>query len=490
MEKRGSWASTFGFVMAAAGSAIGLGNIWRFPYLAARGGGGVFILSYLILAVTFGFTLLISEIAIGRKTAQSPLTAYLALYFGGGGGYPPKDTDGKSKARPAHFTSLILEALGVLSCIIPVIILPYYSCVGGWIVKYFCAYLLNFGQTTSAMAQDGYFTGFITQTWQPVLFFIIFLAMTSLIIFGGVNKGIERYSKIIMPLLFLLIIGIAVFSLFLKSTGSDGVTRTGLDGLRFYLLPDWTGMTAGKFLSVLTDAMGQLFYSISVAMGIMITYGSYVPKDANLNSCANKIEIFDTLVALLAGAMIIPAVYVFMGREGMTAGPSLIFVSLPKVFLAMGPAGEIVGVAFFLMVIFAAVTSSVSIMEAIVSSIIDKFRWKRRLAAIAVTLWALVAGVVVCLGYNLFYFDLKLPNGSSAQILDLMDYVSNSVLMPIVAIASCVLIGWVLGVKTITDEVELGGIKFTRKALYKIMVRFVSPLMLAVLLLKSFGLFM
>lgn len=474
---RASWASSFGFVMAAAGSAIGLGNIWRFPYLAARGGGGVFILCYIILAVTFGFTLLVSEVALGRKSAQSPLTAYSALV---------KATRNKNNK---HHSTIFWDIIGILACVVPVIILPYYSCVGGWVVKYFVTYLTGLASDMTPVTADSYFGSFIAGNAQPIIYFVIFLAATSVIIFGGVNKGIERYSKIIMPCLFVLIIAISIFALFLTHTDSNGLTRTGLDGLKYYLLPDFNGMTLSRFLSILTDAMGQLFYSISVAMGIMITYGSYVPKDANLNSCVNKIEIFDTLVALLAGAMIIPAVYVFMGRDGMTGGPGLIFVALPKVFFAMGGVGTIIGVAFFLMVIFAAVTSNVSIMEAIVSSIIDKFRWKRTLAAIVVVTWALVAGVIVCLGYNILYFDLLLPNGSHAQILDVADYISNSVLMPIVAIASCILVGYILGPKTVIDEVTLGGVKFLRKDLYIVMVKFIAPVMLLILLLKSFGFF-
>lgn len=457
--------------MAAAGSAVGLGNIWRFPYLAARGGGGVFIFCYLILAATFGFTLLISEVAIGRKTAQSPLTAYKALVS-------RRDDFGK-------ISFSIWDVIGIVACVIPVIILPYYSCVGGWVVKYFVTYLMGLGGDISAVTADSYFSNFITSVAPPIIYFLIFLAATAVIIFGGVNKGIERYSKIIMPALFLLIIAISIFALFLKNTDSAGVTRTGLDGLKFYLLPNFASLTAARLLSILTDAMGQLFYSISVAMGIMITYGSYVPKTSNLNSAVNKIEIFDTLVALLAGSMIIPAVYVFMGLEGMASGPGLIFVALPKVFLRMGRVGTFVGVAFFLMVIFAAVTSNVSIMEAIVSSIIDKFRWKRTLAGIVVVTWAAVAGVIVCLGYNVLFFDIKLPNGALAQILDVADYVSNSILMPIVAIATCVLIGWIVGPKYVIYEVTIGGVRFLRRDLYIVMVRFIAPALLLLLLLKS-----
>ena len=263
---------------------------------------------------------------------------------------------------------------------------------------------------------------------------LIYVLITATVVYKGVNKGIEKYSKILMPILFVLIAGISVFSLTLKHTNADGVTRTGMQGLAIYLIPNFRGMTVKSFLSVVMDALGQLFFSISVAMGIMVTYGSYAKKETNLMKSINQIEFFDTLVALLAGLMIIPAVYTFMGTEGMSAGPGLMFVSLPKVFKAMGAAGVLVGIVFFLMVSFAAVTSSVSVMEAIVSSMMDKFHVSRKKGTILTTLYGMIVGVIVCLGYNKLYFELKLPNGTVAQILDVMDYISNNCLMPMVAL--------------------------------------------------------
>ena len=459
-HKRGNFTGSIGFVLAAAGSAVGLGNIWRFPYLAAKDGGGVFLLCYLILVLTFGFTLLTTEIAIGRKTGQSPLTAYRALNRNWGW-------------------------LGIIACLVPVIILPYYCAIGGWVLKYLATYLTGGG---AAMA-DGYFTGFITSTWSPILWFLIFLGATMLIVYKGVDTGIERFSKVLMPILLVLILAIAVFSLTLTHTDESGNTRTGLQGFLVYVVPDFSGMTVKKFLMILMDAMGQLFYSISVAMGIMVTYGSYVKKETNLGKSVNQIEIFDTVVAFLAGLMIVPAVFTFMGTEGMNNGPSLMFVSLPKVFGAMGAVGVVVGAAFFLMVAFAALTSSVSIMEAIVSSMMDKFRTTRKKAILGVTALAMVGGIIVCLGYNLFYFELMLPNSTTpGQILDVLDYISNYILMPIVAISTCILIGWVVKPKTVIDEVTLGGCRFGRKSLYVVMVKVITPLMLFFLLLQSLGL--
>ena len=462
-ESRGSFTGSLGFVLAAAGSAVGLGNIWRFPYLAAKDGGGLFLLCYLILALTFGFTLLITEISIGRKTGKSPLAAYGALH--------PK-----------------MNWVGVAACLIPVLILPYYSVIGGWVLKYLSIYLTGNGMAAVA---DNYFYDFIMAQWNPIIWFLIFLGATLLVVYKGVDKGIEKLSRILMPLLLLLILGIAVFTLTLSYTDEAG-TRTGLQGLMVYVVPNFQGMTLKQFLVVLTDAMGQLFYSISVAMGIMITYGSYVKKDTDINKSVNQIELFDTIVAFIAGMMIIPAVYTFMGRAGMSAsGPDLMFIALPKVFGEMGTViGTIVGILFFLTVAFASLTSSVSIMEAIVSCAMDKFGWERKKAVAVTFSLAAVMGIVVCMGYNVFFFKIILPNtpaGKNAQILDVLDYISNYVLMPVVSIATCIFIGWVLKPKTIIEEVTRNGETFGREKLYVLMVKYVTPVLLMLLLLQALG---
>ncbi len=459
-KNRNSFSGSIGFVLAAAGSAVGLGNIWRFPYLAAKDGGGLFLVVYIILAITFGFTLLTSEIAIGRKTKQSPLTAYSHLKKGWG-------------------------FLGVLACIVPMIIMPYYCVIGGWVIKYLISFVTGEGVMA---AGDGYFTGFITAETQPIVFTVIFLAICAFVVLRGVNKGIESFSKILMPILVVLIFGIAIFSMTISHTDANGMTRTGVEGFKIYIVPNFEGLTVKGFFTVVMDAMGQLFYSLSVAMGIMIAYGSYVKDDANLGKSINQIEIFDTVVAFLAGAMIIPAVYTFMGTEGMAAsGPSLMFVSLPKIFASMGTIGTFVGILFFAMVLFAALTSAVSIMEAVVASLMDKFHLSRVKASIIEIVIALVGGLVVCFGYNIWYFEYTLPNGAVAQILDIMDYISNNCLMPLVAIGTCILIGWILKPKTVIEEVEKSGCKFGRKNLYVVMLKFVAPALLLILLLKSLG---
>ena len=463
-QNRGGFTGSLGFVLAAAGSAVGLGNIWRFPYLAAKDGGGVFLLFYLILALTFGFTLLITEISIGRKTGKSPLAAYAQLH--------PK-----------------MGWIGVVACIIPVLILPYYCTIGGWVLKYLAAYVSGNGM---AAVDSGYFGAFIEQVGNPVFWFLLFLGATMVVVYKGVDKGIEKLSRILMPMLLVLIVGIAVFSLTLRYTDGSG-TRTGLQGMLVYVIPNFRGMTAKQLLVVLTDAMGQLFYSISVAMGIMVTYGSYVKVDTDLNKAVNQIELFDTAVAFLAGMMIIPAVYTFMGTEGMTAsGPALMFAVLPKVFGEMGPVlGTVVGTVFFLTVAFAALTSSVSVLEAIVSCAMDKFGWGRKKAVFTVLALTAVMGIVVCLGYNVLYFEAILPNtpaGKNAQILDILDYISNYVLMPVVSIATCIFIGWVINPKTVIEEVTRNGEHFGREKLYVVMIRYIAPVLLLMLLLQALGL--
>ena len=460
-KKKSSFTGSIGFVLAAAGSAVGVGNIWRFPYLAARDGGGLFIFVYLILVVTFGFSLLVTDIAIGRKTGKSAIDAFGAI-------------------------SKKWDFLGKITFLIPAIIMTYYTVIGGWVLRYIVDYITGKG---SAAAQDGYFTGFITSQISPIVYMLIFLALTAFVVYAGVDKGIERFSKIVMPGLILMVIAIAVFSLTLSHTDANGVTRTGLQGLAVYLIPDFTGVTFSKFLSILLDAMSQLFFSLSVSMGIMITYGSYVKKDVDLNKSITQIELFDTGVALLAGAMIIPAVYVFMGTEGMTSGPSLMFISLPKVFMSMGSMGSVVGIVFFIMVAFAALTSCVSIMETLVAGVMSKTGASRKKTSFIIGVISAVASIIICLGYNVFYFELTLPNGAVGQILDIADYISNSFLMPLIALITSVFVGWVIKPQWIIDEMQRNGEKFSRKAMYVVMVKFITPVIMAVLFLQSTGFF-
>ena len=458
-EKKGSFSGSIGFVLAAAGSAVGVGNIWRFPYLCAKDGGGLFLIIYLVLVLTFGFVLLTTDVAIGRKTKKNALNAFAAIC--------PK-----------------WKFLGYLTFLVPVLIMTYYSVIGGWITKYFVEYLVS---GDNVPAQDGYFTSFITSKAAPIVFMLLFLALTAAVVYGGVEKGIEKFSRFIMPGLILLILGIAIFSLTLSYTDANGTVRTGLQGLKVYLYPDFSSLTVKRFLGVLLDAMSQLFFSLSVSMGIMVTYGSYVKDDVDLNKSINQIEIFDTGVAFLAGMMIIPAVFVFLGTDGMASGPSLIFISLPKVFDAMGVFGRPVAIAFFLMMGFAALTSCVSVMETLVANGMELYHKPRKKMCGVVGIYSFITAVLICLGYNKLYFELKLPNGSVGQLLDVMDYISNSFLMPFISLLTSILIGWVIGPDWIIGEVERNGEKFKRAGMYRFMIRYVVPVVMLVLFLVSTG---
>lgn len=445
-KKKSNFSGSIGFVLAAAGSAVGVGNIWRFPYLAAKDGGGLFLIIYLALVLTFGFTLLTTDVCIGRRTKQNALHAF--------GSMNQKWT-----------------FLGYLTFLVPAFIMTYYSVIGGWITKYLVIYLTFSG---TEAAQDGYFISFITSKAAPVVFMLVFLAATAYIVYRGVEKGIEKFSRFIMPGLFVLIIIIALFSLTLRFEDGTSV-RTGLQGLKIYLIPDLEGITVKRFLEILLDAMSQLFFSLSVSMGIMITYGSYVKKDVNLNQSLGQIEFFDTLVAFLAGMMIIPSVYVFFGVKGMASGPSLMFVSLPRVFEAMGTAGNVIGLVFFVMVLFAALTSCVSIMETLVANCMELFHTSRQKMSLIIAGIFAAAAVIICLGYNIFYMELPLPNGQTAQLLDLMDYISNSFLMPFISLLTCLFIGWIMKPAWICEEMEASGHPFRRRKLYAFMIRYIAP---------------
>ena len=468
MEKntRGSFTGNLGFVLATAGSAIGLGNLWRFPYLAAKDGGGLFLLIYLVLVFTFGFSLMMAEIAIGRKTGVGPLQAY-----------------GKMHKK--------FGFLGWIATAVPMMIFPYYCVIGGWIVQYMFTYTSGNVGTIYENGAGTFFGNFITDYTGPILCFFIFITLSAVVVLLGVEKGIEKASKIMMPALFVLIIGIVAFSFTLSHTDENGVTRTAWDGIKIYLIPNFKGITFAKFLSILLDAVGQLFYSLSVAMGIMIAYGSYAKKDSNLISSINQIELFDTGIAILAGMIIIPSVFVFQGAEGLAkSGPSLMFISLPQVFEQMGALGAFVGALFFILVFFAALTSSISLMEAVTSSIIDRFKVKRLTATLICYAASVAIGLVVCLGYNLFFFNITLPNGAEGQILDILDYITNNLMLPIVALLTCVLVGWVCKPKSVLDEVQIGcDGKLHRVGLFTVMIRYIAPILLFVILLQAFDAF-
>lgn len=441
-EKRSSFTGKIGFVLAAAGSAVGLGNIWRFPYLAAKYGGGIFLLVYIILAVTFGFALMCGEIALGRKTGQSAIKAFGAL-------------------------NKKYKFIGVLASLVPVLILPYYSVIGGWVAKYLTMFVSGNMMST---ANEGFFDNFISRPLEPIGWFLLFIGLTALIVLFGVEKGIEKVSKIMMPILVVLTVGIAVYSLFMPGA---------MDGFIYYIKPDFSRFSATTVLA----AMGQLFYSMSLAMGIMITYGSYMKKDVSIESSVSQIELFDTGIAFFAGMMIIPSVFSFSGGDEsvLGKGPGLMFVTLPKVFASLGNiGGTIVGTLFFILVFFAALTSSISLMETIVSIFRDKFGWGRKFTCLFVLILSIVLGLPSSLGFGLLS-NISLMGMS---ILDMFDVFANNILMPVVALLTCFFIGFVIKPSTIIEEVESYG-KFRRKKLFVVMIKYIAPIFIILILVSS-----
>lgn len=439
-QHRGTFSGSLGFVLAAAGSAVGLGNIWRFPYLAAKYGGGIFLLFYILLVVTFGFTLMVAENAIGRKTGKSGLCAFGEL------------------SKKWGF-------IGIIATLVPMIIQPYYNVIGGWVIEYTVSYLTG---AHSALASDNFFTDMLASPVRLLVFQLIFSGITTAVILCGVQKGVERFSTILMPVLIALAIFVTVYSISLPGA---------MTGVKYFFIPDFSKFSIQSVLA----AMGQMFYSLSLAMGIMIAYGSYLPKDSNLEKNVSRIEIFDTGIAILAGLMIVPAVFAFSGgnESALGKGPSLMFVTLPKVFEKMGWS-TVIGATFFILVLLAALTSSISIMEAIVSSLCDKFGWRRRNTTIGVGIGSFLFGIPPILGYSLW--DKVTLGGLT--ILDMMDFITNSVLMPIGAFLTCIFVAYVIGVNTIHDEVKLSS-DFKRQKLFDIMIKYVAPVLIIAILVSS-----
>ncbi len=440
---RSSFSGRIGFVLAAAGASVGLGNIWRFPYLCAKYGGGVFIAIYVILAVTFGYTMIIAETAIGRASGRSPVGAY--NFF--------------TKNRR-------VRAGGWINAIIPILIVPYYSVIGGWVCKYLFDYI---SEDPKTIAQDGYFTEFITDGTQSESWFWVFAVIVLGIIFMGVRKGIESVAKFMMPILAVLAVVICIYSM----------TRPGaLEGVKYCLIPNFTKFSVMTFVS----AMGQMFYSLSIAMGILITFGSYVKKDVSIEQSTEQVEIFDTAIAIIASLMIIPAVFAFSGGspETLKAGPSLMFITMPKIFASMG-IGRVIGTLFFLLVLIAAVTSAIALLESAVSTFSDEFKWSRALSTSVMSLIMIALGTLSSLGYGpLSDFTIF-----GMQMLDFFDFLTNSVMMPIAALFTCILVVRYVGLERTAEEVELDGHPFRRKGMFNFMIKYMCPLFVMIILASS-----
>ena len=442
-EKRSTWSNKTAFILAAAASAVGLGNLWRFPYLAAKFGGGTFIFTYFILAFTFGVSLLLLEITLGRKTRLSAIGAFSAY--------------GKKFAL-----------IGVLASLVPFIITPYYCIIGGWVVKYMVSFL---SVDPNTLADGGaFFTSFLYGPMESYAWMLVFMALVFIIVALGVKKGIEKANLIMMPALLIMAVAIAVYV---------AMQPGAMEGIAYYLIPDFSQFSAYLVL----NAMGQMFYSLSLAMGIMITYGSYVHRDECLTSSVTRIAGFDLLVSLIAGFMIVPAAFVVMGGAPTSAGPSLMFVTLPQVFAGMGNAAVILGFVFFLLVTFAALTSAISLTETCVSIISDGLKWSRRKSLIACILWVVLVGCFVNAGYN----GLSDIRFFGMEILDFFDFISNSVLMPIVALLICVFVGWIITPKDLIEEIKLNS-PFRAEKAWVVMIKFLAPvLVIAILVWNIIG---
>lgn len=449
ISARATWSGKWAFILAAAASAVGLGNLWRFPYLAAKYGGGAFLLVYIILVVTFGFALMIAETALGRHTGKSAIGAFSAF--------------GKK------FT-----IIGILASAVPFIITPYYALIGGWVTKYMVAYI---AEPAEAIADSAYFTGFILQNPETYLWLFIFIAAVVVVVALGVKNGIERVNKVLMIALIAMAIAISIFSLTLPGA---------LDGLAYYIIPDFSKFS----VELVVAAMGQMFFSLSLAMGIMITYGSYFSKKEKLEQSVRRIEVFDTGIAILAGLMIIPAaVAVSGGAEAVAtnAGPGLMFGVLPQVFVGFGPAANVVGFAFFALVFFAALTSCISLFETLVSIVVDATNKSRTFSITVCTVFLIIVAIIVNMGYNnllsvdLMYSLFGIGEYQDSQLLDFFDFLSNTIMMPIVALLTCIFIGWIIKPKAIISEVERTG-RFKGRALFVVMIKYIAPVFVVVIL--------
>lgn len=442
MDNRSNFSGKIGYVLSAAGASVGLGNIWRFPYLAAKYGGGIFLLVYIILALTFGYTMIMAETAIGRLTGKSPLGAFRAF-----------------TKKPVY------KIGGWLNAVIPILIVPYYSAIGGWVIKYLVEYLKG---NVAGVAADGYFTSFITST-SPEIYFLIFAALTLIVIFCGVENGIEKVSKFCMPVLVGLAVIISVYS----------CTRPGaVEGIKYLLIPNFANFS----IMTVVQAMGQMFYSLSIAMGILITFGSYLKKDVAIEEATIQVEIFDTAIAIMAGLMIIPAVFAFSGGDPdmLGAGPSLMFITLPKVFASMG-LGRLFGALFFALVLFAALTSSIALAECAVSTFEDEWKIPRHIGTVILAVIMVVLGSLSTLGYG----PLDMIRILGMQFLDFFDFITNSIMMPVSAFFICMYAVYEVTVKRIAEEVELDGAQFKRKKIFNFMVRYICPVFVLIILAAS-----
>ncbi|WP_242972974.1 sodium-dependent transporter [Anaeromicrobium sediminis] len=441
-QEREQWGSKVGFILAAAGSAVGLGNLWKFPYVAGKNGGGAFVLVYFIILFLVGFTLMLAEIALGRHTQLNAIGAY----------------------RKLREKWAFVGGLGVLAAFM---LLSFYSVVGGWVINYVIKSVTGGLNVSDPEVLGNMFGEFVANRWTPIIYHAIFMLLTLLIVLGGVGGGIEKASKIMMPALFGFIILLAVRAVTLPG---------GIEGVKYLLVPDFSKIN----MEVILSALGQVFFSLSLGMGCMITYGSYLGKDTNIPESAVIIPLCDTAIALLAGLAVLPAVFAF-GFEP-AAGPGLIFVTLPAVFSQM-PLGNLFAIMFFILVLFAALTSSISLLEVCVAYVVDEWGWNRKL-----TTWTL-AGLIFAIGV-----PASLSMGPWADIhllgdrgfFDTYDYIVSNWLLPLGGLLLCIFVGWIWGTDAAIKEVTNNGtLEFKLRGLWVFLIKYVGPVAILVVFVRS-----
>lgn len=452
-QSRGQWASSLGFILAASGSAVGLGNIWKFPGKVAAYGGGAFVLCYILIVVLVGFPVMLAEISIGRSTQKNVVGAF----------------------RKLNRRWTFLGGIGVLTLFV---ILSYYCIVGGWVLKYIQVYLAGAQFGAGEMAYENYFVNFISKPVEPLLWGALFLAMCVYVVVRGVSKGIEKVSRFLMPCLFLILLAIVIRSVTLPGAG---------EGLR-YLFTVRPGTVNGN---TLVGALGQAFFSLSVGMGIMVTYGSYVPKKENLAKSAAFICAIDTMVAILSGIAIVPVVFVTLGAEGLGQGGGFAFMALPQVFAQM-PGGVVFGCLFFMLLFLAALTSAISVLESCVAFLTEEFHLRRLKATVVLT----IPMAFLSAGYSLSQSsarNLNLPwfdFASGVQMLPMnavLEKFTDNLMIPLGALGFCLFVGWVWGTRNALAEIEADGSTFRFKRTWSFLVRFLAPAVIALILYFTLG---
>ena len=441
-QTRDHWATKFGFVLAAAGSAIGLGNIWRFPYKAGQYGGGAFVLAYIISVIIIGIPIMIAEFIIGRSAQRNPVGAF-------------------KKLRKSRFWPLV-GWLGVLSGFT---ILSYYSVVGGWILKYIWESIFHFFQQgTSGMV----FNGFLSHPLEQILWHALFMLITILIVLGGVTSGIEKWSKVLMPSLLLILFVLMVNSLMYPGAG---------EGIRFILKPDFSKLTRAGIL----EALGHAFFSLSLGMGAMLTYGSYLDKETNISSSALEIVVLNTIYALMAGLMIFPIVFTY--RVDPQIGPGLFFITLPEIFARM-PGGQIVAIFFFVLVAFAAITSAISLLEVVVSFFIDELNWSRKKADFTMGMVIFLMGIPSALSWSRLKGFTIFGN---RDVFDSLDFLATNYMLPIGGFFIAIFAGWILTHGEKEAEIKKIENTFHFYDIWHFLVKYISPLAVFIILLQKTG---